>query len=145
MKKERIRAVDSWRKGPGRYDTVFVKERPDVETISNGLLIARARLFFSFEFKGSRHECALVNDYVYCGSHVDFDTGMWMVKPIMRGPRRELRIIPLTQIYRAAHLLPVYGHQRKTAVSASSAQALDNFNIFYVSKFIDYHAFEATK
>lgn len=41
MRRERIRAVQSWRKGPARFDTVFIRTTARQDTISNGLTIGR--------------------------------------------------------------------------------------------------------
>ncbi|KAH9027218.1 hypothetical protein EDB85DRAFT_1893036 [Lactarius pseudohatsudake] len=45
-----ICAVTSWRKGAGRYDTVFVNADSAVEGM-RGLYVAHMRLFFSFSFE----------------------------------------------------------------------------------------------
>ena len=50
MRKERIRAITTWRGGPGKFDTVFVKDFPDARTISSGLTVSRVKAFFSFSF-----------------------------------------------------------------------------------------------
>ena len=60
MRRERIRAVKSWRKGPGRYDTIFVNTDPSVEGMK-GLNVARVKLFFSFSHDGIDYPCALVH------------------------------------------------------------------------------------
>ena len=48
---ERIRAVKSWRKGPGHYDTIFVNTDPSMEGMQE-LNIVRVQLFFSFSHDG---------------------------------------------------------------------------------------------
>lgn len=58
MRRERIRAVKLWRKGPGRYDTIFVNTDPSAD--GRRLDIARVRLFFSFSHDGTQYPCALV-------------------------------------------------------------------------------------
>ena len=45
MRREHIRAVNSWRKGPSRYDTIFVNTEPSTEGM-RGLNVARVQLFF---------------------------------------------------------------------------------------------------
>lgn len=82
--KERVRAVVSWRNGPARYDTIFVKEQ-DADSISNGLTIARVRLFFSFTLEEQRHDCVLIENFHYVGPSVDEDSGMWIVRPTFCG------------------------------------------------------------
>lgn len=145
MMKERVRAVASWRNGPARYDTVFVKEQEGADSISNGLTIARTRFFFSFTLNEQRHECALIENYSYVGSSVDEDSGMWIVRPTFRGRFKESRIIPISNIFRAAHLLPVYETGYKVPRSMKPEITLDSFKDFYVNKFIDHHAFEIAR
>ncbi len=145
MKRERVRAVTSWRGGPARYDTVFIKEREDVNSITNGLTIARVQLFFTFNLNGQRHECALIEDYHYIDSSADEDTGMWIVRPSSRGRPRNSRIIPINKILRAAHLLPICGTNYKVPRSMNSGSALDSFKSFYVNKYVDHHAFEIAR
>ncbi len=135
---ELVRATETWRKGPGRFDTVFVQERPGTQTISSGgLSVARVRLFFLFFFAGKFHQCAFVTNYQLDTSQ-DPDTGMWIAR---RGRHPQSRVIPLTQILRAAHLIPVYGTKR-VPKGHSASETLDKYATFYVNKYIDYDSFE---
>ncbi|KAH9023764.1 hypothetical protein EDB85DRAFT_1870528, partial [Lactarius pseudohatsudake] len=143
MRCERIRAVTSWRKGAGRYDTVFVNADSAVEGM-RGLYVARVRLFFSFSFEGVHYPCALVNWFSCKDDSPDDTTGMWIVEPYARGGDGESLssdIIHLDTILRAAHLLPVFGSERVSR-TLSSTDTLDTFSNFYVNKYIDHHAFE---
>lgn len=142
MKTERIRSLNSWRGGARRFDTVFLKDCQGAETISSGLGIARVHCFFSFSFRGQEHACALIRKYRYIKTHPDEDTGMWIVCPCFRGARPDFRIISLSLIYRAAHLLPRFEEGFTVPRGSSSAMSLDNFVAFYVNKYIDHHAFE---
>jgi hypothetical protein len=47
MRRERIRAVKSWRNGPSRHDTIFINTDPSEEGM-RGLDVARVQLFFRF-------------------------------------------------------------------------------------------------
>jgi len=58
MRREHIRAVKSWRKGPGRYDTIFVNTDSSSDGM-RGLDVARVRLFFSISHDGVEYPCAL--------------------------------------------------------------------------------------
>jgi hypothetical protein len=60
MRRECIRAVKSWRKGPGHYDTIFVNTDPSMDGMQ-GLEVAHVRLFFSFSYEGVKYPCALVH------------------------------------------------------------------------------------
>jgi hypothetical protein len=145
MKREWVRAVVEWRNGPARYDTIFVREEEDADSISNGLTVARVRLFFTFTLNDRQHECALIENYHYVGSSADEDTGMWIVRPTFRGRFKESRIIPISNIYRAAHLLPIYKAGYKVHRTMNPGNTLDSFKAFYVNKYIDHHAFEIAR
>ncbi|KAH8979767.1 hypothetical protein EDB86DRAFT_3088545 [Lactarius hatsudake] len=80
MHRERIYAVKSWRKGPGRYDTIFFNADPSMEGM-RGLDVARTQLFFSFTHEGVEYPCALVHWFSRVGDLPDERTGMWVVEP----------------------------------------------------------------
>ncbi len=138
MSRERIRAVSSWRNGPGRYDTVFVRDTPDAQTVGSGLAVARVQQFFSFSYQSKRHTCALVTYYMLQGTSPDADTGLWVVRPCY--PSKP-RVIPLDHIFRATHLIPVYG-KTKVPKDHSPTQTLDKYWKFYINKYADHHSFE---
>jgi len=142
MRCERIHAVNTWRKGPGRYDCVFVSTNPVAEGM-RGFDIARVRLWFSFKHEGTYYPCALVHWYSRVGDSADKTTGMWVVKPDINPEdgTHFASVIHLNTIFRAAHLLPVYGDEF-VATYLSFTQSLDAFNAYYVNKYIDHHAFE---
>jgi hypothetical protein len=141
MRRERIRAVKSWRKGPGRYDTIFVNTDSSIEGM-RGLDIARVRLFFSFSHDGVDYPCALVRWFSRVGDLPDDNTGMWVVEPeSLDDGEPFMSIVHLDAIVRASHLLPVFG-QGHVLRTLKFPDTLDTFSRFYVNKFIDHHAFE---
>jgi hypothetical protein len=141
MRYERIRAVDSWRKGPARHDCIFVETDPDAPGM-RGLDIARVRLFFSFAYNGTKYPCALVHWFSRVAESADRGTGMWVVEPDSVDDGRPLAsVIHLDTIVRAAHLLPVFG-EGFISRSLSFTDTLDEFSTFYVNKYVDHHAFE---
>jgi hypothetical protein len=141
MRRERIRAVPSWRRGPGRYDCVFVNTDPIAEGM-RGLEIARVLLFFSFRFHGEFYPCALVHWYSRIGDSPDEDTGMWKVRQDHDADGLpSAAVIHLDSIVRAAHLIGVYG-KHFIPKGLSPGQSLDLFRTYYVNKFIDHHSFE---
>jgi hypothetical protein len=141
MRRERIRAVKSWRKGLGRYDTVFVNTNPSLEGM-RGLEIARVRLFFSFSHDGVEYPCALIHWFSRVGELPDDHTGMWVVEPEMLDDSEpHMSIIHLDTIVRASHLLPVFGQGHVSRI-LQFPNTLDTFTRFYVNKYIDHHAFE---
>ena len=141
MRCERIHAIDAWRNGPGRYDCVFVNTNPTVDGML-GLDIARVRLLFSFKHEDTIFPCALVHWFSRVGNSPDECSGMWIVKPdLAEDGTHVASVIHLDAIFRAAHLMPVYGNDAVPRY-LSFTQTLDAFNSYYVNKYIDHHAFE---
>ena len=141
MRRERIHAVKSWRKGPGRYDTIFVNTDPSIEGMQ-GLEVARVQLFFSFSHDNVEYPCALVHWFSRVGDLPDDHTGMWIVEPDITDDGEPFTsIIHLDTIVRASHLLPVFG-QGCVSKTLSFTNTLDAFTRFYVNKYVDHHAFE---
>ena len=142
MRRERIRAVNSWRRGPSRYDTIFVNTDPSVEGM-RGLDVVRVYLFFSFSHDGIEYPCALVHWFSRVGDLPDADTGMWVVKPdTLDDGENLISIIHLDTIVRACHLIPVFGSQHDVPRTLLCTDTLDTFTHFYVNKYVDHHAFE---
>lgn len=142
MRREHIRAVQSWRKGPPRYDCVFVVTDDTAEGMQS-LDVARVRRFFSFTYAGISYPCALVHWFSRVGDNADEDTGLWMVEldHDTADGSPHAAVIHLDTILRAAHLIGVYGSDILPK-DMSSADSLDAFRSFYVNKFIDNHAFQ---
>ena len=144
MKREQIRSCPSWRKGSPRYDTVFVETDPDKPGML-GMHIARVFLFFSFKFQEDEYPCALINWFVITSDTPDRLTGMWLVSPeyLEEDDKLSLSVIHVDSILRAAHLIPYFGEDYVADLQdIDASQTLDNFNLFYVNKYIDHHAFE---
>lgn len=143
MLRERIRATPAWRKGKDvvrRYDCVFVGKDADKPGFE-GLLVARIRLLFSFQFQGIGYPCALVEWFERTECEPDRDTGMWMVRPEVNVGERVASVIHVDCILRGAHLLPICGEEfvpRHLHYSST----LDAFSAYYVNKYIDHHCFE---
>jgi hypothetical protein len=141
MRSERIHATNAWRNGPGRYDCIFVNTDSSVDGML-GLDVARARLFFSFKHEGIIFFCALVHWFCRVDDSPDELSGMWIVKPEFTDDgTRSASVINLDAIFRAAHLMPVFGNDAVPRY-LSFTQTLDAFNSYYVNKYIDHHAFE---
>jgi hypothetical protein len=102
MRRERIRAIPSWRGGPPRYDCVFVHTDPPAEGM-RALSLARVRAFFSFVSQGVTYPCALVHWFSRVGDEADED---WVVEPDMDETGSPIAdIIHLHTISRTAHLM----------------------------------------
>ncbi|KAG2090117.1 uncharacterized protein F5147DRAFT_748270 [Suillus discolor] len=141
MKHEYIRACPSWRNEGARNDCVFAITDSDTHGMG-GMDVARVMAFFSLRQHGRQVPCAVVCWFDRVGDAPDPDTGMWMVKPAFSANRTpHFAVIHIDTIFRAAHLIPVYG----TALLSPLIKfhhVLDIFKLFYVNKFADHHAFE---
>ena len=141
MRRERIRAIKSWRRGPPRYDCIFVETDPDAPGMA-GLDIARVRLFFSCNYNGVKYPCALVQWFSRVGQSADPGTGMWVIEPDVTDDEVPITsVIHLDTIIRAAHLLPVF-KEKYVSRELSFSDTLNEFQLFYVNKYVDHHAFE---
>ena len=141
MRRERIRAVPTWRKGGSRYDCVFINTDSSSQGM-RGLDVARVRQFFSFNSGGVHYPCALVQWFSRVADEPDEDTGMWIVEPDFKlDGSQSMDIIHLDSVVRAAHLLGVCGEDF-VPKDLSYDNSLDAFHSFYVNKFADHHAFE---
>lgn len=142
MRREHIRAVPSWRNGPGRYDCAFI----NIDDKQDGMLsmdVVRIFCFLSFTFtNGHTYPCALVQWFHRIAEERDELTGMWMVAPSLdEDGSRDLSIIHIDSIIRGAHLLPIFGTQI-VPPGLQFHDSLDAYRGFYVNHFIDHHAFE---
>ena len=145
MYHETIRATPTWNRGeiPGpRYDCIFVSDGSDSDgSIMSGLLVARVLLLFSFSFDDELHCCALVHWFSVLGDKPDPDNGMWVVTPDYFGSVRNLSVIHIDSIFRAAHLLPIFD-ATPLPRTFNYTKTLDSFQGFYVNKYVDYHTYE---
>lgn len=141
MHREIICATPSWKKGPGRYDCVYVVNDAESEGFA-GLLVARLNLLFSFSFEGTIYRCALVQWFSTYGDSPCEDTGLWRVEPDCdaRGRRRS-SVIHIDTILRSAHLIGVAASQQLPR-SFTHHDSLYAFRLFYVNKYADHHAHE---
>ncbi|KAG1834931.1 hypothetical protein DFJ58DRAFT_868489 [Suillus subalutaceus] len=142
MRREHIRVVPSWRKGPARFDCAFV----NTDNRHDGMLsmdVIRIFCFFSFTFTNSHtYPCALVQWFHRIAEERDELTGMWMVAPSFNEDgSRDLSIIHIDSIIRGAHLLPIFGTQLVPR-GLRFYDSLDVYRGFYVNRFINHHAFE---
>ncbi|EGO04774.1 hypothetical protein SERLA73DRAFT_118626 [Serpula lacrymans var. lacrymans S7.3] len=141
MRREHIRACPLWRYTYKRNDCVFISTNPDLEGMQ-GLYIARVLCFFSFKYQQVHYPCAVIHWFDKIGNAADEDTGMWMVCPgHCKDGLRNLAVIHVNTIYRAAHLIPIYGTDC-IPDSLKYYHSYDAFRAFYVNKYADHHAFE---
>ncbi|KAG1753664.1 uncharacterized protein EDB91DRAFT_1234097 [Suillus paluster] len=141
MRREHIRACPVWRNEAPRYDCMFVNTDAGVEGMG-GMEVARIMCFFSFTFEGISYPCAVVRWFDKASDGPDEDTGMWIVQPSFDTDNSPfVGIIHVDSIYRAAHLVPIYGTQFIPR-DLKHYDSYDAFQAFYVNKFADHHAFE---
>ncbi|OSC97902.1 hypothetical protein PYCCODRAFT_1376275, partial [Trametes coccinea BRFM310] len=144
MRREHIRATPSWRKGPPRYDCVFIGKDPNAPGFRS-LHAARARLFFSIQDACGSSQwvpCALVEWFSPVGDAPDEDTRLWVVEPDYDiNGQRGRDVVHLQTLLRAAHLIPVFGED-PIPPQLRQHESLDSFRAFYINKFADHHAHE---
>jgi len=143
MHREYIRSTPSWRQGPPRYDCIYVNAADDTEGGGmHRLEIARVMAFFSVVHEDEEYQCALVHWFSRSGAKADEDTGLWVVEPDHEDDGDpSVTIIHVDSIFRAAHLLPRYQTNQFTSQLLTMHDTLDTFKMFYVNKFVEYHAF----
>jgi hypothetical protein len=140
MQQEVIRATSSWFKGMPQYDCIFVNTSNEVNSM-RGMEVARAICFFSFVYLGITYPCALVHWFSHISEERDEDSGMWMVSPDFdRNENPNLAVIHIDCIFRAAHLVPIFGDSF-VPDNITNYNSLDSFKGFYVNCFVDHHAF----
>lgn len=66
---------------------------------------------------------------------------MWVLKPEVSGGKPTLEVIHIDSIVRGAHLLPEYG-LGFLPEDFCYTDTLDAFKLYFVNRFIDYHAHE---
>lgn len=143
MYHERIRSNPSWQGSFARYDTMFIETNAERDGMP-GMAIGRARLLFSFKFRGFIYPCALVDWFVSYNEPDDI-TGMWVVKPEFQANGCRARsIIHLNCVARAAHLLPAYG-STFLPEDFHFSDSLDAFSTYFVNPYVDHHSHEFLK
>ena len=141
---EVVRAVSHWGMGeiPGpRYDCVYVMKHDTPDIGMRNLRVARVYSFFSFNYGLETHSCALVHWYRLWRNEPDCDNGMYIMQPEFISGWRNVSVISVDYIIRAAHLLPIFDDSCLDR-SLNYTHSLDVFKAFYVNHFIDPHAYE---
>ncbi|EIW77456.1 hypothetical protein CONPUDRAFT_157705 [Coniophora puteana RWD-64-598 SS2] len=141
LRRERIRSTPVWRGEAARYDTAFIMTQPDVAGIFS-MEVARVLAFFSFKHQDIVHPCVVVHWYNWYGDARDDKTGMYMVRPSFNSTgSKHVEVLHVDSLVRAAHLLPFFGEQL-VPKEMTCHQSLDSFELFYVNRYADHHAFE---
>lgn len=141
MRRERIHAAPSWRKGAPRYDTIFVQTHPDEEGML-GIDVAQVRIFFAFKYHGTDYHCALVDWFTRVDDQPDADTGMWVVERDYDLNHQQIsEVVHIDAIMRCSHLIGVYGPE-PVGTHIKFSDSLYTFHTYYVNKYADHHSFE---
>ncbi|KAG6896459.1 hypothetical protein C0992_008142 [Termitomyces sp. T32_za158] len=144
MFRERIRAVPSWRRGPARYDCVFVEHDRNCMGFL-GLHVAQVLMFFELMTEGlggQKYPCALVTWFHTISDEPCPDTGMWVVEKDKGADGKLLMsVIHIDTILRGAHLIGRAGTDHIPR-GLEASDSLNAFHQFYVNKYIDHHAHE---
>ncbi|KAG2028891.1 hypothetical protein BDR03DRAFT_832962, partial [Suillus americanus] len=110
MRCKHIRAMPSWRGGPARNDCAFVSMNDEVSCGLDGLAIARVLRFLGFNYRTKYLQCTVIRWFSYITDSRDPDTGMYLVAPSTNDDGTpDVSIIHIDCIFRAAHLIPLYG------------------------------------
>ncbi|KAI0628841.1 hypothetical protein C8Q77DRAFT_1067440 [Trametes polyzona] len=110
-----------------------------------GLRIGRVHLIFNLPTVYDARSLGITGPLAYVEwftpLHVrDSTTGMYVVSPSTRQRQRNCSIIPLSDILRTCHLIPVWGRQIKRRVVAGDP--LDNLNgRFFINPYLRHHDF----
>ncbi|KAF6758455.1 hypothetical protein DFP72DRAFT_1105211 [Ephemerocybe angulata] len=133
MRREWIRCTPSWRKKGPRGDCVYLVE-DESKPGFRGLNVVRLKSLISFSYDGTEYPCTVVEWFKTSGRGPDRDTGMWV---------SGVTVVHIDTILRAAHLLPMYGSTYPLLDSEyDHNDSLDDFEAYFVNKFIDHHANE---
>lgn len=107
-----------------------------------GLCVARVRAIFRLPLDYgphlTKHPLAYV-EWFTPFREPEPDTGMFKISHSTRNHRRRTSIIPITQIERSVHLLPIWG--KRADPSWTSANVLDRCHRFYVNPYLRHQDF----
>ncbi|KAJ7757903.1 hypothetical protein B0H16DRAFT_1822559 [Mycena metata] len=126
----------------GRFDTILVRTHPRGDGASpvDGLRVARVKVIFRLpEFHGTYPEALAYIEWFRPLTQPVPDIGMYQVAPSTRNHRPNSTIIPITNIVRSCHLIPVFGHVSDT--TWTSARVLDQSPSFYLNPYLRHHDF----
>ncbi|KAI0755849.1 hypothetical protein C8Q74DRAFT_1305710 [Fomes fomentarius] len=121
---------------PAHFDTVLARQTPgpvDPDEPLSGLCVARVRAIFQIPVTYGiriKHPVAYVEWFTPFHT-IDANTGMYRISHSTRNHRRHVSIIPITQIVRSIHLIPVWG--KSVDCTWTSHNVLDKCRRFLVN------------
>ncbi|TBU37509.1 hypothetical protein BD309DRAFT_905077 [Dichomitus squalens] len=131
---------------PAHFDTVLAQDHPGdrhpEDHAVDGLCVARVRAIIrlpdAYGEHLTKHPVAYVEWFTPLRQR-DPSTGMFKVNVSTRNHRRRTSIIPITQIVRSCHLIPMWGKHVDT--TWTSRNVLDKCKKFYVNSYLRHHDF----
>ncbi|KAI0754751.1 hypothetical protein C8Q80DRAFT_1226925 [Daedaleopsis nitida] len=132
---------------PAHFDTVLAHKTPAPRSSGThnpleGLHVARVRAIFrlpSLYGPVTPHPVAYVEWFTPFRSQPDPDTGMFKVSHSSHQGRRRASIIPINQIVRSVHLIPIWG--KAVDKSWTTHNVLDKCRRFFVNPYLRHHDF----
>ncbi|KAJ7453512.1 hypothetical protein FB451DRAFT_1519921 [Mycena latifolia] len=127
---------------PGQFDTILVRThaRGEGKSPTDGLRVARVRVIFRLpaQYGSYPDPLAYIDWYTSLGQPLP-DIGMHQVSLSSRNLRQNSEIIPITDIARSCHLIPVFG--RSVNPTWTSERVLDQAKSFYLNPYLRHHDF----
>ncbi|KAI1782117.1 hypothetical protein LXA43DRAFT_906712, partial [Ganoderma leucocontextum] len=136
---------------PPNMSTVLVREQSssgnrdlDPNKPLQGLRVARIRAIFTLPAEIDANVLGVHDPLAYVEwftpfNVVDPSTGMYVVSHSTRQHRRNVAIIPITDIVRTCHLIPYWGKEANR--TWTSGNILDSCTKFYVNPYLRHHDF----
>ncbi|KAF7333704.1 hypothetical protein MVEN_02326700 [Mycena venus] len=126
----------------GQFDTILVHTplRPQDEGPTSGLCVARVRVIFRLpEQYGAYPDPLAYIDWYRPLTRPVANLGMHQVSLSSRNHRQKSEIIPVTEIFRSCHLIPVFGRSIDPTWTAECV--LDQCKSFYLNPYLRHHDF----
>ncbi|KAJ6591367.1 hypothetical protein B0H10DRAFT_2167842 [Mycena sp. CBHHK59/15] len=127
---------------PGQFDTILAGIHPRADGMSptDGLCVARVRVIFRLpdDFGIYSDPLAYVDWFKPLQSPVT-NVGMHQVSLSSRSHHQNSSIIPITDIVRSCHLIPIFG--RSANPTWTTDNVLDQCKSFYLNPYLRHHNF----
>ncbi|KAJ7121947.1 hypothetical protein C8R43DRAFT_1148665, partial [Mycena crocata] len=124
----------------GQFDTVLVRTHPQIDGPTDGLCVVRVRVIFRLpEAMVSYSEPLLYVDWFKPLQRPDPHLGMHRVSLSSRNHHQKSSIIPIGDVVRSCHLIPVFG--RVADRTWTSETVLDKAKRFYLNPYLRHHDF----
>ncbi|KAJ6616697.1 hypothetical protein B0H10DRAFT_2389376 [Mycena sp. CBHHK59/15] len=136
---DKIKAVKT---NPGQFDTILACVHPQADgmSLTDGLRVAQVRVIFRLpdDFGIYSDPLAYVDWFKPLQSPVA-NVGMHQVSLSSRSHHQNSSIIPITDIVRSCHLIPIFGHSANPTWTTDNV--LDQCKSFYLNPYLRHHNF----